>query len=204
MIPLSNATKIIKNSLTNTGAWLVLLTLKSKDESVTLRLCSNTDNITFQTQEFIAFPFQVDEITESNKGELPSISITMSNVERLVQAYVEQDETLGSGWSVHIDIVHTSTLLREIDYDFITTGVSADEASVVFTCGMQNPLRYQFPRVRMLPNACQHQFKKGGCTYAGSDVTCKKTLADCRAKFSGAARIPILAFPGIPTVGIYR
>ena len=32
----------------------------------------------------------------------------MSNVERLVQAYVEQDETLGSGWSVHIDIVHTS------------------------------------------------------------------------------------------------
>ncbi len=204
MIPLSTATKQIKNALYDTGAWLLLLTLKSKDESVTLRICSNTDNVTFENQEFIAFPFSIDEITESNKGELPSISITMSNVQRLVQAYVEQDESLGSGWSVHIDIVHTSTLLREIYYDFVTTNVTADESHVVFQCGMQNPLRYQFPRVRMLPNSCQHSFKKGGCTYSGSDLTCSKTFKDCRAKFNGATKIPILAFPGIPTMGIYQ
>lgn len=205
MIPLSQAAKQVKNALFDTGVYIVFLTLSNKSKTVTLRICSNTDNLTFKGEEYTAFPFSIDEINESNKGELPSISINISNVERIVQAYIDQDPDLGSGWSVQIDISHNSNLDEpEITYNFVTNGVSCDEQTVSISCEIRNPIRSQFPRVRMLPNACQHTFTKGGCNYTGSDTQCLKTLTACRNKFRGATKIPFLGFPGIPISGIYK
>ena len=206
MIPLSISNIELKNTLFDSGEWLVLLTFKNKDESIVIRVVNNPDDVVFGGETFQAFPFKIDEISESNKGELPKINITLSNVDRLVQAFIENDPDLGSGWSVHIDIVHSSALesgVSEISYDFITMGASATETSAVFSCTMPNPLRYQFPRIRMLPNACQHTFKKSGCIYNGPDESCKKTIQDCRLKFAGAKAIPFLGFPGISTGAIY-
>ena len=205
MIELSQAAKQVKNALFDTGSYIVLLTLTNKDESVTIRMCSNTENVTYKTNEYTAFPFSIDEISESNKGELPSVAINISNVDRIVQAYIDQDPDLGSGWSVQIDISHTSNIDEpEITYNFVTNGVSADEKVVVLSCEIRNPIRTQFPRARMLPNACQHTFKKGGCSYDGRDTQCMKTLTACRAKFRGQSKIPFLGFVGIPISGVYQ
>lgn len=207
MISLSNATKNIKNSLFDSGSWLVLLTLTNKDETITIRICSNTEDVLFGSNTFTSFPFQLEEVTESNKGELPTVNLVLSNVERIVQAYIEQDADLGSGWTVHIDIVHNTAIdsgVSEISYDFVTMNATADVNYVTFSCGIRNPLRQQFPRLKMLPNSCQNTFKKGGCTYSGNDETCMKTLSDCRAKFYGQSKIPYLGFAGIPTTGIYQ
>ncbi|NOX15956.1 MAG: hypothetical protein GXP61_08030 [Epsilonproteobacteria bacterium] len=206
MIPLSISNKELKNALFDSGEWLVLLTFTNKNASVMIRVINNPEDVVFGGETFKAFPFQIDTITESNKGELPKINITLSNVDRIVQAYVEQDPDLGSGWNVHVDIVHNTALanaIAEIQYDFITMGATANESSVVFSCSMQNPLRYQFPRIRMLPNSCQHRFRHGGCDYKGADTSCTKTIQACRQKFYGASTIPFLAFPGIPTNAMY-
>jgi len=206
MITLSDVSKQLKNSLIQEGVWYTLLTLTNKDKSIIIRIINNPDDITFGSETFTAFPFKIDSVTESNKGELPSINLTLSNVDRVIEGYIEQDPNLGSGWGVHIDIVHESALASgtaEITYDFITIGATADATSAVFSCGLRNPLREQFPRVRMLPNACQNTFKSGGCNYTGTDTSCDKTLSDCRAKFSGASKIPFLGFPGIPGQDIY-
>ena len=206
MITLSEASKQLKNSLIQEGIWYILLTFINRNETITIRIVNNPDDIVFGGNTFTAFPFKIDTITESQKGELPSIKLTLSNVDRVIEGYIEQDPDLGSGWSVHIDIVHESALTNstaEITYDFVTTSVTSDAKSAVFTCGLRNPLREQFPRVRMLPNACQNTFKKGGCTYAGADTECAKTLSACRQKFPNASKIPFLGFPGIPGQDIY-
>jgi len=206
MITLSEASKQLKNSLIQDGVWYILLTFINRDDTITIRIVNNPDDVTFGDNTFTAFPFKIDTITESQKGELPSIKLTLSNVDRVIEGYIEQDPDLGSGWSVHIDIVHESALTSgtaEIAYDFVTTSVTADAKSAVFVCGLRNPLREQFPRVRMLPNSCQNTFKKGGCTYAGADTECTKTLSACRAKFPNASKIPFLGFPGIPGQDIY-
>lgn len=206
MIALSTASKQLKNSLIQEGVWYTLLTFTNRDGSITIRVVNNPDDITFGSNVFTAFPFKIATVTESNKGELPSINITLSNVNRVIEGYIEQDPDLGSGWAVHIDIVHESALtsgIAEISYDFITTGASADTKSAVFSCGLRNPLRQQFPRLRMLPDACQNTFKSGGCNYTGADTSCAKTLTACKSKFAGASKIPFLSFPGIPNQGIY-
>jgi len=206
MITLSDASKQLKNSLIQDGVWYILLTLTNRDASVVVHIVNNPDDLTFNGNTFTAFPFNIDTVTESNKGELPSINLTLSNIDRVIEGYIEQDADLGSGWDVHIDIVHETALnsgLAEITYDFITIGASADAKTAVFSCGLRNPLRQQFPRLRMLPNACQNTFKSGGCNYIGTDTSCDKTLSACRAKFVGASKIPFLGFPGIPGQDIY-
>ena len=206
MITLSDVSKQLKNSLIQDGVWYILVTFVNRAKSITIRIVNNPDDIVFGGNTFTAFPFKIDMITESQKGQLPSINITLSNVDRVIEGYIEQDPDLGSGWSVHIDIVHESALasgIAEITYDFLTIRTSADAKSAVFVCGLSNPLREQFPRLRFLPNACQNTFKSGGCSYTGADTSCLKTLSACKAKFAGASTLPFLGFPGIPGQSIY-
>jgi len=206
MLTLSAAAKQLKNSLIDAGVWLSLITFTNKNASVVIRVVNNTEDIVFAGNTYTAFPIQVAEITESNKGELPTISISLSNVSRAVEGYIEQDPDLGSGWSVHVDIVHTSSVasgVAEVTYDFVTVSVTADTSLVTFSCGLKNPIRQQFPRLRFLPNSCQNTFKQGACTYSGTAPTCVKTLKACRAKFVGQSKIPFLGFPGIPGESIY-
>jgi len=207
MIDLSTASKQLKNSLIQDGEWYTLLTFTNRDGSITIRVVNNPDDLTFGSDIFTAFPIKPDTITESNKGELPSLNLVLSNIDRVIEGYIEQDIDLGSGWAVHVDLVHNTALasgISEMTYDFITIGATAGTKIATFTCGIRNPLRQLFPRLRFLPNACQNTFKQGGCNYIGTDTTCEKTLTACRAKFTGASKIPFLGFPGLPTnQGIY-
>ncbi len=207
MTDLSAVAKSVKNKLDDGGVWLVLLSVKNKDNSINFDIVANTDDVTWNSKTFTAFPFKMEDVVESTKGALPSFTLSVCNVERVVQGYIEADETHGSGWDIDLNIVHSSNLASntpEIQYSFKTINVSADENNVTFTVGMQNPLKQQFPRRKMMTNYCQNTFKTRGCTYSGSDNTCGKTLSDCRAKFFGSDRLPILVFSGIPTGSIYE
>lgn len=206
MLDLSLVAKSVKNSLHDVGSWLVLLSVKNQDDSIVFDIVANTDDVAWNGKTFTAFPFSMQEITESTKGSLPTFTLSVSNVERVIQSYIESDITHGSGWTVDMMVVHSSNLSQtspEVQFSFTTLSVIADETNVTFTIGMQNPIRQQFPRRKMMTNYCQHTFKQGGCTYAGADESCGKTLANCRAKFVGQKRIPALLFAGIPTGAIY-
>ena len=206
MLDLSTVAKSVKNKLDDGGVWLVLLSVKNKDLTVQFDIAANTNDVTWNGKEFTAFPFSMDEVQESTKGSLPSFQLSVCNVERVVQSYIEGDVSHGSGWDVDLMVVHSSNLANnnpEVIYSFKTLSVTADENNVVFTVGMQNPLRQQFPRRRMMTNFCQNTFKARGCTYAGADTICGKTISDCRLKFPNSDRLPILVFSGIPTGSIY-
>jgi len=204
MIDISLAAKLAKNSLSDTGSWLVFLDIANKDKSIEFKIVSNTEDITRNSVVYTAFPFELNEMSEATKGNLPTLSLKVSNVGRLIGSYIETDPDFGSGWSVKLEIAHTSNInASEIYMEFVSLSSTVDENFVTFTIGMANPIRMQSPRRKFMPNYCQHTFKRLGCTYAGTDTTCDKTIVACRAKFAGSTKIPFLGFPGIPTRAIY-
>lgn len=108
MLSLSSAAVLVKNSLVDTGSWVLFLTLESPIDGTVIRICSNTKDISRDGVIYAAFPFELDEITEASSGSLPLLTLRVSNVNRLVQSYIEQDVNLGSGWLVTLEVIHTS------------------------------------------------------------------------------------------------
>lgn len=216
-----------KNKISQDQPWLLFLTMTNVAKTLTLRLVRNTENITFKGHEYIAFPFEIENIPEASIGSLPTLAIKVSNVDRQIQTYVEQDATFGSGWEVIISLAHISQLngtnladqVAEIEHKFQSLDLTADNESLVINLGVRNPMLVQFPRQQYAGGFCQRTFNDGvGCPYATQGIhlvnytSCKKTLAQCKERFSTNRTnawgqkigLPFLAFNGIETRGIYK
>lgn len=216
-----------KNKISQDQPWLLFLTMTNVAKTLTLRLVRNTENITFKGHEYIAFPFEIDNIPEASVGSLPTLTIKVSNVDRQIQTYVEQDATFGSGWEVLISLAHISQLngtnledqVAEIEHKFQSLDLTADNESLVINLGVRNPMLVQFPRQQYAGGFCQRTFNDGqGCPYAAQGLpftnytSCKRTLAQCKERFSPnrlnaygqKVGLPFLAFNGIETRGIYK
>lgn len=215
-----------KNKISQDQPWLLFLTMTNVAKTLTLRLVRNTENITFKGEEYVAFPFEIDSIPEASKGSLPTLAIKVSNVDRQIQAYIEQDATFGSGWEVIISLAHISQLngtdledqVAEIEHKFQSLDLTADNEFLTVNLGVRNPMLVQFPRQQYAGGFCQRTFNDGeGCPYAtqGKNTSytfCKKTLNNCLERFSEnrvnsigqKIGLPFLAFNGIETRGIFR
>lgn len=201
MLSLSAAAIIEKNKIAADGAFLVLLEIVLTTPAITLRLVRNTDEITWRGQTWTPFPFDLDDVTEDSKGELPSITIRVSNVTRIIQYYLEQGNG-GVGATVTLFVVHSKNLASaaaELEETFEITDSSADANWVTFSLGAGYPLMARRPEKRMLKNFCP--FEYGGIECSVSAATkaaypaCQKTLLQCRernnsARYGGEPSIP--------------
>jgi phage-related protein len=206
MIALSNTAILEKNYIFSKEVWIPLLTLSNKSKSVVYRICPHTTNITFNGNTFYYFPCKVEDFTESKDGSIPSTTIKVSNVERIIGGWIDQDPDLGVAWDIQVEMILTSTYesgIAEYTYDFVSTSASVNDEEVTLTCGIRNPMRVAFPPHRMFTDTCPHRFKGVVCGYSGTDTSCGKTLADCREKFSGGT-IPFGGFPAISSSGFYQ
>ncbi len=200
-----------KNSLSDGGLWLIPLTIYSPELDMTFRLVANTEDLVWNGERFQAFPIKIGELKEAIKGQLPSLQLQVSNVQRMLQGYIEQDPNFGSNWQVTLEVVYIPDPEREGDVthdgpselsmNFISTGVSCTEQWVTINLGMENPLRLQCPHRKFAPHTCQAQFKnpETGCTYDGTEyTTCDKSIEACKARFGEDALLPFVGFPAIP------
>lgn len=216
-----------KNKVSQEQPWLLFLTMTNVAGTTVIRVVRNTENITFKGHEYVAFPFEIDTVPEASKGSLPTMAITLSNVDRQIQTYVEQDATFGSGWSILLSLAHMSQLngtvlpdqVAEIEHEWQSLDITASNESLVINLGVQNPMLVQFPRQKFSGGFCQRDFNDGlGCPYSTQGVAprgltfCKRTLANCKERFSTdrvntlgqKIGLPFLAFNGIETRGIYN
>jgi len=216
-----------KNKVSQSQPWLLFLTMTNVAKDLTIRLVRNTENIIFKGKTYVAFPFEIDTLPEASKGSLPTMALTISNVDRQIQAYIEQDPTFGSGWTVIMSLAHISQLngtilddqVAEIEHEWQSLDVVATNETLTINLGVQNPMLIQFPRQKFAGGFCQRTFNDGlGCPYATQGLGarnltfCKKTLANCNERFSvnrtdsSGAKIglPFLAFNGIETRGIFN
>lgn len=172
-----------KNKLASVNPWIVLLDI-ALDESTTYYFCSDNSNVTFSGQEYTAFPFDMEPAESSASGEIPSLTLKLSNVTQLVHHYLEQlNGAIGA--SVKIRVVNTVYLSEdyaELEMNFSILSVSATDEWLTFTLGAENPLRRRFPPYRYISGHCKWNFKSVECGYGGALTTCDRSWEQCNTR----------------------
>jgi hypothetical protein len=190
-----------KNKRASSGAWIPLLEIKIKDPAnpdapypTRFCLCNNTEDIVFETipagydgagnpQVWTRFPFQLDIIKQGDKGEIPSLELSVSNITKYLQPYLEEYKG-GINSDVKIIIINTNNLgesYTELTQEFIVLETKCNNRWVVFTLGAPNPVRQRFPLYRYIAKHCRWQFGSVECGYNASDgESCKRTYEDCQ------------------------
>jgi phage-related protein len=160
MLTLSAAAIVEKNALSNTGAWIILVEITLLDSTV-LRICNNTKNVVWPTvggETFVAFPFQLDDIEEDNKGSIQEVTIRVGNVSGAMEAYMAVSHG-GKGATVRIMVVHSKHLdLTSPEYDetFSVIDSSSNAEWATFRIGGTNPWQKRFPRCRLFKTFCRY------------------------------------------------
>lgn len=203
MLTLSSVAILEKNKLHSDGAWIILLDIEIPGIETVVTICRNTEDITWNGTTYIAFPFEIGDVSEDSKGTLPSIELKVSNVAQVLQSYIEEGQG-GVQSTVTLRVVHSKHLdvtTPELEEIFSVTKTSVNSKWVTFTLGMNYPSGARRPLRRFMKNFCPFKFKGIECGATTTAYTsCKKTLTECRARgnstrFGGE--------PGIPAGGFY-
>ena len=136
MLSLSTIAKMEKNKLEQDSCWLVLLEIAISDTE-SIRLVRNTEDINWNGYTWIAFPFDLDVISDSGDGEIQSVTVKVSNVTRAVQKYLE-DTKGGVGAEVtvmvinskRLDLVDSFTINTSTNYIKLDSAANAHSFSV--------------------------------------------------------------------------
>jgi len=173
--------------------------------------------VTFRGNEYSPFPIAHSETRSDSKGNLPTITLTVSNVTREIVSVLNAHNGLVAQ-DVRIILTHDLALptghgVWEHDYQIRSTSI--DEKAVSATLGDLHIYNAKLPAQRMMRFYCRHQYKDANCGYAVGTAhanylpTCDKSLdgADgCRVHGISEvlAGLPDLhperfgGFPGIP------
>jgi phage-related protein len=210
---ISVASALHKREIASTAPWHVFLTVYPdyvNAPDVVLRLAREPDDVVYQGNTYIAFSFDFDAIWDKSSGELQALRLTVCNVNRLVQGYLEQYGG-GVGAQVEIRVVSAKDITSPPAQLFIfeVTNTMADAQWATFTLGAANPMLRAFPKFLYFRNYCNWLFntpdmqnacdpRGAPCGYYGALATCQRTLEDCRVH-SNSARFG--GFPAIDTQG---
>lgn len=185
--------QIAKNGTEITTPWISLLTITINDNP--FRICDDNEEVTFQGNTYTPFPFQISTIKQTTDGKIPSLSISVSNVKKVLLPYIEAADGLINS-KVELIVVNTGHLTEdyaELTMEFTIMGADVSDEWVNFTLGAPSPMRQRFPRDRYIAYSCPWTFnsptvRTSGtnagveCAYQGTDTSCKKTYADCQSK----------------------
>jgi lambda family phage minor tail protein L len=196
---------IEKNKLSSTGAWLVLLEV-IVSPTMQIQVCHNTEDITWNGTTWVAFPFEIGDIEESGKGELPQFEIRVSNVTRVIQSYLEEANG-GVGAKVTLRVIHSDHLDQTtafLEEKFMVKGTSSDAQWVTFTVGGAQNVTRRFPGVRVMKNFCPFKYGKIQCGVPSTTFMafpeCNRSLTACRERGNSKRYGGV---PSIPQGGFY-
>lgn len=198
MLNLSANSILLKNKLESDGSWLILLKIDNLDIDP-IYLVRNTDNVTWNGQEYIAFPFQLDALKDDSSGTIQSVQIKISNITNALVPYLEASKG-GVGAEITLYVVN-SKLLNEAepawDFKFSVLRTTVDTQWCNFTLGSSVQLKTRRHR-RYLKNSCSNKYGDAVCgVSAGTKATyptCNRTLTHClergnSARYGGFASI---------------
>jgi len=202
-LSLSSAIALAKNKLSDDGAWLVLLEIQFNDLAATiLRLVRNTEDIVWDGETWIAYPFDLEEAKQSADGSVQSVALRVSNVLRSVQRYIESMDGMGAA-VVIIRVVYSNELdeAAVIEETFSVGKITCAAEWVSIELQPENFWARRCPRFTYTRQNCRWTFKSTECGYAGATTSCNKTLAACAAMAGGSNTGRFGGFPSIPGVG---
>ena len=205
MLILTPQTTHSKNLLYSDDIEAMMLKVELSDGS-TFRFTGDSADITWKGELYQSFPFEFEEISENTKGELPRYNIRVSNVNRLVESYIQQVDG-GVGSPVTLSAVNKTAIAddpntrADVEIKMTVRAVSTNESWVSFTLGAPNPYSARIPQDRILKNHCRHHFRGKLCRYSGLGAVCNKTLAQCR-EYRNTENYG--GFPGAGSSALYK
>lgn len=199
MLSLSAVAKQEKNKLSTDSAFLLLLDILLGEDVV--RICYNTDNITWGRNVYQSFPFDIGEATEKTDGSDPNLELKISNVSQALQYAVEQTNG-ASKTEVILRVINTKSVGEnpETEEHYVVTKTMCDQEYITFTLGTEYSSRTRRPLARYMKNNCPFRYKGIRCACTSGLATCNHTLSDCRMR-NNATRFG--GFQGIDQKGVY-
>ena len=181
-----------KNKLATDSVFLICLEIEIPGLDETVRVVRNNEDLIWKGETWVAFPFEIDEIGDVSKGEVPQVNVRVSNVSRALEAYLYEYDTYckNNGFSpitVKIYVVNTKVIQAdgdadpEVEHEFELKQPKTDSKWATFVLGASNPFTRRFPRSRIQKNSCRYRLGDARCGYTGTATACDKTLTMCRA-----------------------
>lgn len=195
------------NKLASPNIILVLLDINIPN-TPTFYVTNNNENVTWNGNEYISFDFELEDISFSSKSEVTEWVVKFSNVNRVIEAYLQnydlylkQNGVQGNDITLDLRTVSSGDLgnLTPIQhYQSILNQPSSDAQWAVFKLTPKNTFNSTFQR-KIHKNFCSWKFKGAECGYVGTAQVCDRTLTTCRA-YNNAPRFG--AFAGVGARGI--
>jgi lambda family phage minor tail protein L len=175
-----------------------------------VRITANNETVSWQGYSWIPFPFDMDELVEESKGEVPQIVVKVGNQSRAMEQYLQDYDSYckTNGFSpitCDLYVVNSKNLgsaTPEVQHTFDLKQTGTDAEWAYFTLGANNPYNRRAPLNRILRNQCRWVFKSTECGYGGATTSCNKTLSACRAMDGGSNSVRYGGFPGVGNRGI--
>ena len=163
-------------------------------------------SVTFNSQAYTAFPITHNSIGENTVGEIDKINISLGNVSRYIQGYLETYDF--RGLKVDIKTVfadHLADTDAVITETYYIDSYGSDQSDVVFNLTSKfDVLNVQVPIRKFTRNQCPWGYNSDECNVSSVDFVaypaCGRTLADCRLR-NNSSRFG--GFPSIPDRGVY-
>lgn len=184
------AIRIEKNRLASDSPFLVLLkiTINPGAEETVIRLARNNEDVVYQGETWIAFPFDIEFGGESAKGELTFATLKVSNVTQALQPHIEEH---GGGVGSRAEVIvinadHPSEDYSDLTLSFTCLACSTSSQWVTFRLGIKNMILQRYPLYRYNSDHCNwvSYYKGPECGYSGplANTPCKGDIASCRAR----------------------
>jgi len=154
-----------KNKLYADQPWIVLLAIEVDDDT-TWRLALFPEDVSWNNQTWEAFPAIIEPVSESIDRPLADLRISVSNVTRVVSAYVENTNLLGR--TVNIYLIHKGNLDVTSDVLSFTYRINYIETTAqvaVFELGHEDLFMLQFPWQRFIRDKCRFVYKDDRCGF---------------------------------------
>ena len=159
-------------------------------------------NITYDSQLYTRFPIRHEFIEENTQGQVDTIRLTVSNVSRAIQLYLETYDLRAK--KVSIKQVWADQLADTdayIEYIYYIDNYTADQDNVYFSLTSRfDVMDVSLPSRVFSRNFCSWIFSGTECGYSGSEVSCDKTKTRCKELSNFIA---FGGFPSIPTRRAY-
>jgi len=169
-------------------------------------ITNNGSNVTWNSKEWLAFPFEISELNEEASGEVPQWTLSIDNRQRVIEKYLsDYDQYLkvngidGNQIKCNCYIVNSKDLLntspiKEVYFELSQPSTTFETATFILTA--DSPFNIIVPKRRFIKQYCYWKFKGIECGYAGTATTCNKSLLQCKS-YNNSSR-----FGGFPGVGI--
>lgn len=201
MINIDSTTKTQKNAPTNKPIYLYIV-YNYDGANNNLYLAEYDTDIVYNGITYTRFPITHESIGENSQGEVEAVKVTISNVSRAIQSYLEQYDWRNK--KVIIRLVWADQLADTdayIDFTYFIDSYTANAQVAEFTLLPKiDILDVNLPSRLFSRNYCSWKFKSIECGYTGIETSCNKTQARCK-ELNNYLRYG--GFPSVPTKRLY-